>query len=132
LEELGWKKVGRTRTLAAPIFTLDAHWRIEWKRWVFDPLMQIGLKPNIIDSWATASVIKEAHQRWLKTTHEGANPSRGFVLLTRGGVKMKKQAALEGFKDAGCLKELSSGPIKLMVLGSIAICKRKQLYMEKM
>jgi len=32
LEELGWKKVGRTRTLAAPIFTLDAHWRIEWKR----------------------------------------------------------------------------------------------------
>jgi len=32
LKELGWKKVGRTRTLAAPIFTLDAHWRIEWKR----------------------------------------------------------------------------------------------------
>jgi len=24
----GWKKVGRARTLAAPIFNMDAHWRI--------------------------------------------------------------------------------------------------------
>jgi len=56
-----------------------------------------------------------------------ASPNRGVVLLTRGGVKMKKQAAREWFTDAGCLEELGSGLIKLMVLGSIAICKPKQV-----
>jgi len=34
----GWKKVARARTLAAPIFNMDAHWRIGWKRWSVGPV----------------------------------------------------------------------------------------------
>lgn len=46
----GWKKVGRARTLAAPIFNMEHIGELVGSGGVLDPLMQIGLKPNNADS----------------------------------------------------------------------------------